>query len=74
LKVTVKAEPNCKRIFEIEVPVEDVEAEYKNQLHQYRSKAKISGFRPGKAPIDLISSMRTVNRFHLKPRLRSSRK
>jgi len=59
LKVTVKAEPNCKRIFEIEVPVEDVEAEYKNQLHQYRSKAKISGFRPGKAPIDMVKS-----RFH----------
>ena len=59
MKVTVKTEPNCKRIFEIEIPVEDVEAEYKNQLHQYRLKAKIPGFRPGKAPIDMVKG-----RFH----------
>ena len=56
MKVTVRDEPNCKKILEIEVPVEDVDAEFENQLNEYRSKAKIPGFRPGKAPIDIVKS------------------
>jgi len=56
LKVTVKTEPNCRRILEIEVPGDDIETEIKNQLFDYRSRAKIPGFRPGKAPLELVKS------------------
>lgn len=56
MKVTVKTEPNCRRILEIEVPGDDIETEIKNQLFDYRSRAKIPGFRPGKAPLELVKS------------------
>ena len=56
MKVTVKIEPNCRRILEIEVPGDDIETEIKNQLFDYRSRAKIPGFRPGKAPLELVKS------------------
>ncbi|MCD6162062.1 MAG: trigger factor [candidate division Zixibacteria bacterium] len=54
MKITVKSEPNCKKILEIEVPREDFETEFQKQLLQYRSEAKIPGFRPGKAPKEII--------------------
>jgi trigger factor len=54
VNVTLKIEPNCKRILEIEVPLEDVSSEFENQYNLYRAKANIAGFRPGKAPMDLV--------------------
>ncbi|RKX19663.1 MAG: trigger factor [Candidatus Zixiibacteriota bacterium] len=54
LKVTVITEPNCKRILKIEVPQEEVGTEFKNCFDLYRTKANISGFRPGKVPINLL--------------------
>jgi trigger factor len=56
LKFTVKKELNCKRIVEVEIPKEDVDNEFNNQLLNYRSKAKIPGFRPGKAPAEIVKS------------------
>lgn len=58
MKITVNSEPNCKRILEIEIPKEEYESEFQEKLLQYRSEAKIPGFRPGKAPKELI-----YNRF-----------
>lgn len=54
IKVVVKKEPNCRRILEIEVPPEMVAAEFEKQFINFRAKAKIPGFRPGKAPSDII--------------------
>lgn len=54
MKVNVITEPNCKRILEIEVSQEEVSAEFKNKFNLYRAKANISGFRPGKAPMEMI--------------------
>jgi len=56
LKVTVNSEPKCKKILDIEVPQEEVQAEIDNQILQYRSKASIPGFRRGKAPLELVKS------------------
>ncbi len=53
-KVVVKKEPNCRRILEIEVPPETVAAEFDKQFNSFRAKANIPGFRPGKAPADII--------------------
>lgn len=54
MKVTVITEPNCKRILTIEVPQEEVSAEFKNKFDLYRTKANISGFRPGRVPMNLV--------------------
>lgn len=54
IKVAVKTEPNCRRILEIEVPQERVAAEFDKQYNSFRAKANIPGFRPGKAPMDII--------------------
>lgn len=54
VNVTLKVEPNCRRILEIEVPENEVSAEFENQYNQFRAKANIPGFRPGKAPMDLV--------------------
>lgn len=54
LKITVNTEPNCKRILEIEIPQENVAAEFEKQVMTYRSEATIPGFRRGKAPKDVV--------------------
>jgi trigger factor len=53
-KVTLKTEPNCKRILEIEIPQAEVATELEAHFAEYRSKANIPGFRPGKAPLDIV--------------------
>jgi trigger factor len=41
---------------EIEIPVEKVELEYRAVFNKIQRKAKIDGFRPGKAPMAIIES------------------
>jgi trigger factor len=54
LNVTLKVEPNCRRILEIEIPQNEVSTEFENHYDLYRAKANIPGFRPGKAPMDIV--------------------
>lgn len=54
MKITVNTEPNCKRILEIEIPQENVAAEFEKQIIAYKSQASIPGFRRGKAPREII--------------------
>lgn len=44
----------CKRETEIIVPIEEVEKETEHVVSGVRAKAKLPGFRPGKAPANLI--------------------
>src|SRR5712691_2909467 len=44
----------CKHSLEISVPVEEVESETGKVVSSFQAKAKLRGFRPGKAPADLI--------------------
>lgn len=44
----------CKHSLEISVPAEDVESETGKVVTSFQQKAKLPGFRPGKAPATLI--------------------
>jgi trigger factor len=45
---------NCKHSLEITVPVEEVEAETGRAVTKVQQRAKLPGFRPGKAPASII--------------------
>ena len=44
----------CRLEIVIEVPAEEVDAEYLRVARDYRRRARLDGFRKGKAPLDLI--------------------
>ena len=44
----------CRHEFDIEVPAEEVDAEHLRVAQDYRRRARLDGFRKGKAPLDLI--------------------
>lgn len=44
----------CKHSLDISVPVETVEGETERVVSSYRQKARLPGFRPGKAPAGLV--------------------
>ncbi|HET8550671.1 MAG TPA: trigger factor [Bryobacteraceae bacterium] len=46
----------CKHSLEIEVPVEEVQRETERVLADIQKKARLPGFRPGKAPASIIRS------------------
>ncbi len=48
--------PTRKRL-EVEVPASDVQTVFDEVLREYRKTAKIPGFRPGKAPLDIVRKM-----------------
>ena len=54
MKIDLTDVSPVRKEMSIEVPVEDVEREKDSLLKSYRAKAKIPGFRPGKAPIDVV--------------------
>jgi len=45
---------SCKRALEFSVPPEEVEAETSRVVADVQKRAKLPGFRPGKAPVSLI--------------------
>ncbi len=53
----VKKISECKREVEVEIPAADVMQEFNKVVAQYSSRAKIRGFRPGKAPKNMIKRM-----------------
>lgn len=46
----------CKKSFEIEIPQEVVDTEITNIAREYARKARVPGFRPGKAPVPVIKT------------------
>jgi trigger factor len=54
-----KSEKNnkCKKELELEIPAAEVMQEWDRVIAQYSSRAKIRGFRQGKAPKDMIKRM-----------------
>ncbi len=54
MKVTLKKEDGLKKEFEVTIPAAEMKKRADAELQRYGSKAKIAGFRPGKAPIDVL--------------------
>ena len=53
----VKNISECKKEIHLEIPASEVMKEWGHVVAQYSSRAKIKGFRPGKAPKDMITRM-----------------
>ncbi|MFQ6082372.1 MAG: trigger factor [Candidatus Aminicenantia bacterium] len=51
---TLKEISQCKREIGIEVPSEKVSIEFEEIVKRYASRVKIQGFRPGKAPKEMV--------------------
>lgn len=54
MKIKVDDAGPCRKQVQIEVPAETVDAEYKALLAAFSSHAKVPGFRPGRAPKEMI--------------------
>ncbi len=54
LKVNIEEKEDCLRLFDIEVPAEEVEKEKEKVLSEIAKEATIPGFRRGRAPRKLI--------------------
>jgi trigger factor len=52
-----KQPSECKKEIDLEIPASEVTKEWNRVVAQYASRAKIKGFRPGKAPKDMITRM-----------------
>lgn len=47
---------DCKRSLEIEIPLEEVERARVRVTNSFKERARLPGFRPGKAPLSMIQS------------------
>jgi trigger factor len=56
-KTNVKKINDCKREIELEVPPDEVMKEFDRAVKHFANRAKIKGFRPGKAPEHIVKHM-----------------
>lgn len=54
MKSNIKILTECKREIELDIEADEVIKEFERIVTQFSSRAKIPGFRPGKAPRDII--------------------
>ena len=54
MEVAVSDSENCKKDITIEIPADEVKAEFDKTYTAYARFAKIPGFRPGHAPITVV--------------------
>jgi trigger factor len=54
MKINVDKQPGCTGTLRVEIPAENVRAERDKILRAFTQKARIQGFRPGKAPRQVI--------------------
>ena len=54
MKAKAKALEECSTLFEIEVPKETVDQAFEEVYSEMAKVASIPGFRPGKAPKELV--------------------
>jgi trigger factor len=52
----VSAAADCKRSLEIEIPLDEVERAKERVTNSIKQRVRLPGFRPGKAPVQLIQS------------------
>lgn len=54
MRTTVETLSEVELKLDVEIPADDVSREYQTQVNQTRSRARVKGFRQGKAPRDMI--------------------
>ena len=54
MKITVESAEACRRVIRVEASIEEVAAEFKGVLDTYVQAARLPGFRPGRAPRDMV--------------------
>jgi trigger factor len=54
--MSVSTAVDCKRSIEIEIPLSEVEQARERVTNSIKSRVRLPGFRPGKAPVSLIQS------------------
>jgi trigger factor len=54
MKITVEQVGPCRKALKIEIPADVVSAEYQKIVGEFAKRARISGFRPGKAPAAIV--------------------
>jgi trigger factor len=56
-KTNIKKISDCKREIELVVPKDEVKKEFDEAIEHFANRVKIKGFRPGKAPRDIVKQM-----------------
>lgn len=59
MNVSVESIAPCRKLVRVEVETEKVEQAFEEVIHEYRKRAVLPGFRPGKAPREIVE-----RRFH----------
>lgn len=54
MKILVEKQPNCTATLSVEIPADKVRSERQKVVRNLASKARVPGFRPGKAPSAVI--------------------
>jgi len=54
MKVRTEEQEGCRRVVHVEIPHEAVKPEYEGIVREFAKVAKVSGFRKGKAPADVV--------------------
>ncbi len=54
MKVNIEKTDGCRRVLGIDVPAETVKSDYDAIIALFAKEVKISGFRPGRAPVELV--------------------
>lgn len=73
MNITVEKQPSCKVTLKVEIPADKVKGQRQSIVSKYAGQARIPGFRPGKAPLEVIekrfqkqiSDELNENLFHL---------
>lgn len=54
MKIDIQDVGSCKKTFRIEIPVEDVNAEFEKAYEEMRKNIEVPGFRKGRAPRNIL--------------------
>ena len=54
MNITVDKQANCKATLKVEIPADKVNGQRQSIVSKYAGQARVPGFRPGKAPVDVI--------------------
>ena len=55
MNVTVESLAQCKKMIRLEIDAKEVDAEFETLIKDYQRQAGLPGFRPGKAPRDMVA-------------------